>query len=77
MKTDTRLLRECSYKSVLSEGDAAELFSSFLGFKFIVHVLTASWNVLSLSQSTLENVYKSCENISFAIVRILLSKRCT
>ena len=50
MKTDTRLLRDCSYKSVLSEEDASELFSSFFGFKFIVHVLTALWNVLSLSQ---------------------------
>ena len=50
MKTDTRLLRECSYKSVLSEGDASELFSSLFGFNFIVHVLTALWNVLSLSQ---------------------------
>ena len=30
MKTaDTRLLRECSYKSVLSEGDASELFLPF------------------------------------------------
>ena len=49
MKTDTRLLRECSYKSVVSEGDASELPFLFW-FKFIVHVLTALWNVLSLSQ---------------------------
>ena len=49
MKTDTRLLRECSYKSVYLKV-MHQSFLSFFGFKFIVHVLTALWNVLSLSQ---------------------------
>ena len=50
MKTDTRLLTRSVLIKVLYLKVMHQSFLSFFGFKFIVHVLTALWNVLSLSQ---------------------------
>ena len=55
--------------SVLKKSSIKEaLFKEFFFFVFVskfVLVLTTLWHLLSISQYSLENVYKSCENVSF------------
>ena len=52
-------------KSSIKEALFKEFFFLVFVFKFIVLVLTTLWHLLSISQYSLENVYKSCENVSF------------